>query len=201
MSASSPAALLLVFAHPAFEWSRVNRALVEAVEGLEHVTFRDLYEIYPQFDVDPAEEQALLDRHDIVVLQHPLHWYSMPPLLKAWVDLVLEHGWAYGTDGTALVGKTILHAMTAGGPESAYTPEGSNRYSVRELTRHFEQTARLCGMDYLAPFVVHGTHRMGDDERAEHAATYRRALEALRDGRIDLEQARAAERLNGLVPA
>ena len=188
VSESSPRSLLLLFAHPAYEWSRVNRTLVDAIEGMEGVTFLDV-----------ADEQRLLEAHDVVVFQHPLHWYSMPPLLKLWTDLVFEHGWAYGADGNALRGKLCLHAMTAGGPQSAYTQGGSNRHPLRVLTRHFEQTARLCGMDYLAPFVVHGTHRMSAEERADHAAAFRRTLEALRDGELDLERAREVERINGLV--
>ncbi len=130
------------------------------------------------------------------MFQHPFYWYSMPPLLKQWVDLVLEHGWAYGEEGTKLRGKVTLHAVTAGGSESAYGPDGYNRFRVRELTRHFEQTATLCNMVYLAPFVAHGTHRMTEREVTEHAADYRRLLEALRDDTLDLESAAKVERIN-----
>ncbi|MFZ5786262.1 MAG: NAD(P)H-dependent oxidoreductase, partial [Acidobacteriota bacterium] len=67
--------VLILFAHPALQSSRVNRRLVEAVKGIEGVTLRDLYEAYPDFDVDVPHEQSLLERHDLIVLQHPFYWY------------------------------------------------------------------------------------------------------------------------------
>ena len=188
--------ILILFAHPALEKSRVNSRLAAAVKDLAGVTFNDLYEQYPEFDVDVGREQELLTGADLVILQHPLFWYSTPALLKQWEDLVLEHGWAYGTEGTALQGKRILSAITAGGREEAYQREGHNRFTMAELLRPIEQTARLCGMDWLPPFAVHGTHRMSVEQMERHAADYRRAVEALRDGRLDLAAARERSRLN-----
>ena len=183
------ARVLVLFAHPALEKSRVHRRLVERVRGLSGVTLHDLYEAYPDFDVDVRREQELLLAHDVVVLQHPLYWYSTPALVKQWEDLVLEHGWAYGRDGRALVGKVMLNALTAGGPEGAYHPEGANRLTIRELLAPLEQTARLCGMRYLAPFVVFGTHRLRPAEIEGQAAGYAALLAGLRDGTLDLEAA------------
>ena len=57
--------ILVLFAHPAFQKSRVNRHLVGAIRGLEGVTFRDLYETYPDFQIDVPVEQGLLRRHDV----------------------------------------------------------------------------------------------------------------------------------------
>jgi glutathione-regulated potassium-efflux system ancillary protein KefG len=189
--------ILVLFAHPALEKSRVNRVLAAAVGDLPGVTFHDLYETYPSFDIDVPREQELLTAHETVVLQHPFFWYSTPALVKQWEDLVLEHGWAYGSEGTALRGKRLLSAVTTGGREEAYRTDGYNRYTMTELLRPLEQTAYLCGMDYLPPFVVHGTHRMSEAEIARHAADYRWVVEALRDGRLDLEKARRHPRLNG----
>lgn len=188
--------ILLVFAHPALEKSRVNRRLVEAVADLEGVTFHDLYEAYPDFAVQVEEEQALLEDHDLIVLQHPFYWYSTPALVKEWLDLVLTHGWAYGSGGDALDGKQMLSVVTTGGQEESYCTVGSNRFTMRQLLAPLEQTARLCGVEYLPPFIVHGTHRMERDEIAVHAELYRRTLEALRDDAIDLERGRELHRLN-----
>lgn len=185
--ASKPATqrALVLFAHPALEKSRVNRVLIEGIDGLDGVTFHDLYEEYPEFDVDVQREQELLTEHDVIVMQHPFYWYSMPPLLKQWIDLVLEHGWAYGHEGTALHGKKLMGAITAGGRQTAYQAGGYNRYTIEELLRPVEQTARLCGMEYLPPFVVYGTHAMDRSEYAHHAERYRRALTDLTHGRFD----------------
>ncbi len=188
--------ILILFAHPAFQKSRVNRALAESVRDMPGVTFHDLYEVYPEFDIDVQVEQELLTGHDVVVFHHPFFWYSTPAILKEWQDLVLQHGWAYGSTGTALRGKTMFNCITTGGREEAYQREGHNRFTMRELLAPLEQTARLCGMHYLPPFVAHGTHRMSHGEMEAHGADYRKVVEAVRDDRLDLEFIRSSPRLN-----
>jgi len=181
--------ILILFAHPALQKSRVNRVLILGVDEMAGVTFHDLYERYPDFGIDVPFEQELLTAHDVIVLHHPFFWYSTPAILKEWQDLVLEHGWAYGREGTALRGKIALNALTTGGRENAYRPDGYNGRTVRDLLAPLEQTARLCGMTYLAPFVAHGTHGMTPEEMTRHAEDYQRLLSALRDDRIDVEGA------------
>ena len=188
--------VLVLFAHPVLERSRVNRRLVAAIRDLEGVTLRDLYEDYPTLAIDVEREQRDLLAHDVIVFQHPFYWYSVPALLKEWQDLVLEHGWAYGAGGTHLRGKITLNVVTTGGPESAYQKGGYNRFTVRELLAPWDQTAHLCGMRYLAPFVVHAALRVASaDELVPHQRAYRRLLEALRDDRVDLDAAARAEDL------
>ena len=188
--------ILVLFAHPVLERSRVNRRLVDAITGIDGVTIHDLYEAYPTMAIDAKREQALLLEHDVVVFQHPFYWYSCPAILKEWQDLVLEHGWAYGDGGTKLRGKVTLNAITTGGPEAAYRKGGYNRYTIRELLAPWDQTAFLCGMKFLAPFAVHAALRItGDDDLASARANYVRLLEALRDDLVDLERASAADNL------
>ncbi len=189
--------ILVLFAHPVLERSRVNRRLMEGVRDLDGVTVHDLYEHYPTLAIDVAREQALVDEHDVLVLQHPFYWYSAPAIIKEWLDLVLEHGWAYGKGGDALRGKLMFNAISTGGVEDAYRREGYNRFTIRELLAPFDQTAHLCGMTYLAPFVVHAALRIGSDgAAAEHVAAYRRLLESLRDEHLDVARAAAAQTLD-----
>jgi glutathione-regulated potassium-efflux system ancillary protein KefG len=109
----------------------------------------------------------------------------------------LEHGWAYGAGGDALRGKITFNAITTGGSEAAYRREGSNRFTMRELLAPWDQTAHLCKMTFLAPFVVHATLKLvGDDGFGPHVALYRQILEAVRDHRLDLAAAANAERLD-----
>lgn len=188
--------VLILFAHPALERSRVHRQLIRGLDSLPGVTFNDLYEAYPTFDIDVRREQELLLGHDLIVVQHPLFWYSTPAIVKQWEDLVLEHGWAYGSQGTALRGKQWLSAISTGGGAAAYEPGGYNGFTIRDFLLPLQQTARLCGMEYLPPFVIHGTHRMGEPEIARAAAEYREVIEALRDDRLDLDAARRQPILN-----
>jgi glutathione-regulated potassium-efflux system ancillary protein KefG len=188
--------VLVLFAHPVLERSRVNKRLVAEIDGLEGVFIHDLYEIYPSLNIDVKREQQLLLDHDVIVFQHPFYWYSAPAIMKEWQDLVLEHGWAYGKNGHHLKGKITMNAITTGGPESAYAKGGYNRFTIRELLTPWDQTAHLCGMRYLAPFVVHAALRItGDTDLTPQKATYRALIEALRDDHIDLDRAAAAENL------
>ncbi|MEZ4266991.1 MAG: NAD(P)H-dependent oxidoreductase [Myxococcota bacterium] len=178
--------VLILLAHPALERSRLNRRLAEQVRGLDGVTLHDLYEAYPDFSIDVPREQALLLEHDTVVFQHPMFWYSTPAMLKEWQDLVLQHGWAYGSAGTALAGKRLLCALTTGAQREAYTPEGFHGCTIDELLRPLERTARLCGMRWLTPFVTHGALRMSAEDVEAAALRWRGRVEALRDGREEV---------------
>jgi glutathione-regulated potassium-efflux system ancillary protein KefG len=189
--------VLIQFAHPVYERSSVNRPLLEAVRDLDGVTVNDLYEEYPTLAIDVRREQALLIEHDVIIFHHPFYWYSTPAILKQWQDMVLEHGWAYGERGDRLRDKLTFNVTTTGGPASAYERGGSNRFTVRELLAPWEQTANLCGMRFLAPFVAHGALRPAADlGLPELVDAYRRVITALRDDRLDLERAARAARLN-----
>jgi glutathione-regulated potassium-efflux system ancillary protein KefG len=199
MTSPVPRNVLILFAHPALERSRINRRLLEATKGLEKVSVRDLYELYPDLEISIKSEQAALREHEVIVFQHPFYWYSVPPILKQWQDLVLEHGWAYGARGHQLDNKLTMHAITAGGPQAIYSPEGFNKHTVREFLAPWEMTANLCRMKFLAPFVVHGTHQLKPEEISPLVDDYRRLLIALRDETLDLERAAAAPSINAMI--
>ncbi|WP_211903832.1 NAD(P)H-dependent oxidoreductase [Ralstonia syzygii] len=88
---------------------------------------------YPRYDIDVDDEQQRLAEHDAIVFQFPLYWYSTPPILKEWQDLVLEHGFAYGETGAALKGKPWLCAATAGASHGAYAFDGYQRAAHCDL--------------------------------------------------------------------
>ena len=173
--------VLILFAHPRLEKSRTNARLLQHVPRRDEVTFRDLYERYPDFDIDVAVEQALLRDHDIIVWHHPLYWYSAPPLVKQWIDLVLAFGWAYGPGGTALHGKAMGHVVTTGGAAAAYQLTGYHGFTLDEFLRPLQRTVTLCGMRWLPPFAVHGTHRLTEEALDAAAARYGQHLSRLAD--------------------
>lgn len=175
--------ILILFAHPKFEQSRTNKVLVQGVDQLEGVTFHDLYQSYPDFHIDTSFEKQLLEQHDIIIWHHPFYWYSCPPLMKQWIDLVLEYGWAYGPEGNALKGKKCLQIVTTGGSAKVYCAEGRNMYSINEFLRPFEQTARLCQMQYLTPFAIMGTHLLSENDLQKYAAQYQQIMTCLQQGK------------------
>ena len=164
--------ILILLAHPKLEDSRINKALVDAVKSLPNVTIHDLYENYPDFNIDIVREQEILFGHEVVIWQHPFYWYSAPPLMKQWIDLVLEYNWAYGPKAFALKNKTILNALSAGGSREVYCQGGRNNYTISEFLRPFEQTARLCGMNYLPPFAVMGANKIRGEQISKYTTEY-----------------------------
>jgi glutathione-regulated potassium-efflux system ancillary protein KefF len=175
--------ILVIAAHPHLEHSRVNRALMQAARQLppERLQLRDLYALYPDYIVDVEAEKAALSAAKLVVWLHPVHWYSMPPLMKLWLDDVLAFGWAYGPGGEALQGKDLWLVLSTGGPESSYRPDSYNRYFFDAFLPPYDQTAALTGMRLLPPLVQHGAHRLDDTMLAAHVRTFVERLSSYPD--------------------
>jgi glutathione-regulated potassium-efflux system ancillary protein KefG len=188
--------ILILFAHPAFQKSRVNKVMVDGITHIEGVTFHDLYEEYPELDIDIKREQQLLADHDAIVFQFPLFWYSTPAILKEWQDLVLEHGWAFGSKGNALKGKLFFCSVTTGGPGTAYQEGSFHNHTINQLLAPLKQTAILCKMIPLPPFVVHGTHAIELDEILDHKNQYFKLLQHISKGGTKVDRASKFDYLN-----
>jgi glutathione-regulated potassium-efflux system ancillary protein KefG len=191
--------VLILFAHPRFERSTNNAILVKTIPEIPEITFHDLYEKYPDFNINIEHEKRLLEAHQIIIWQHPFYWYSAPPLLKQWIDLVFEFGWAYGPGGIALQDKIVFNTITSGGQRSAYSSEGHNRFTVRNLLAPFDQTAFLCRMIYLPPFAMHGTHRISKEAMVQTAQQYRDLLIRLVNGDFSVEEINKFSYLNDWI--
>lgn len=160
--------------HPRFDESVVGRAWADAATsaGFE---VRNLYNLYPDFQIDVAEEQRTAEAADAIVFQHPLHWYGAPPLMKKWVDDVLTYGWAYG-GSNLLAGKRWMQAVSIGGAASEYTTEGSRGYSAETFLIPWSRVAAFCGMEWENPFIWHGS----DGASTEACQAYVQRLNDLR---------------------
>ena len=184
------AKLIVYYAHPGHKHSHVNCFMARAAADVEGITYVDLYRDYPRMDINVDVEQQRLVDHDVILFQFPLFWYSTPSIIKEWQDLVLEHGFAYGSDGDQLAGKRMMLAVTTAGPEDAYTDKGYQHYPLRTFLTPLEQTARLCKMEFPAPYVLYGALRAPKAGLVDrHAQGYRQLLEAMRDDRYDFDAA------------
>ncbi len=184
------ARVLLYYAHPGHRHSQANRVMFRAARRIDGISALDLYARYPRHDIQIDAEQTLLRDHDIIVLQYPIFWYSSPSLVKEWLDLVLERGFAYGDGGNALQGKTLLLAVTAAGPEDAYSDTGYQGFPLRTFLTPMQQTARLCQMRFAPPYVLFSAlEASATGEVDRHVTGYVRLLEALRDDRLDFQTA------------
>lgn len=187
---SDMARLLVYYAHPGHRHSRVNKEMAERARAYTQITFCDLYEQYPRYNIDIDDEQKKLLEHDVIMFQHPLFWYSVPSLIKEWIDLVLEHGFAFGQGGNQLTDKIMMNVTSAAGPEQAYTSDGYQHYPLRTFLTPIEQTARLCHMKYSAPYVLYSSLDMEDPARiTKHVDGYLNLLRAICEDRFDFTNA------------
>lgn len=159
--------ILIIYAHPYPHHSHANRRMLEHVQGLDDIEVRSLYQLYPDFNINVPAEQEALARADLIVWQHPMQWYSVPPLFKLWIDKVLSHGWAYGKGGTALRGKSVLWAVTTGGDKHHFDLGDHPGFDV--LAQPLQATALYCGLNWLTPYAMHRTF-VCDDETLEGKA-------------------------------
>ena len=178
--AASRRPVYVLAAHPNLRESRVNARLQAAAAQTPGVDLNDLFSSSPDYDFDVPGEQARCEAAQLIVLLHPIQWYSMPALLKLWFDEVLTYGWAYG-GGTALHGKDLWLVATTGGSEASYHPASYNRYFFDAFLPPYEQTAALCGMRFLPPMLLHGAHRASPAEIDAHVAMFRQRLQTYPD--------------------
>ena len=134
--------------------SVANKTIINELKRLlPEAEYDILSDLYPDYRFDVKAEQNKLIKADIIVWQFPVFWYSMPSLLRKWIEDVIVHGFAYGSTGTALKGKRLIASFTIGAPAEIYTKDGFVGYTIEDiLGSQLRPTANLCGMQ-LADFV------------------------------------------------
>ncbi len=180
---------LVVVAHPDIESSVINKAwLAELRKYPELYTVHELYNTYPDWQINVVQEQQLIEAHEKIVLQFPVYWFSSPPLLKKWLDDVLTYGWAYGSgSGYKMRDRKVALAVTAGITEQDYATTGRYKYSLDEILRPFEITTNYVNAQYGSYFAFYGTESASDvkadqlnnNEISRSAADYRSFIAAL----------------------
>lgn len=152
--------------HPNLESSSiVNKRWVEELrKHPEKFEVRNLYEIYPDGNINIAEEQKLIEAYNKIVFQFPIYWLSSPPLFKKWMDDVLSYGWAYGASSNyKLEGKKIALALTTSADEPTYSDKGAFKYTLKEFTRPIEITFSWIKADYKPFFAFFGAPHIAEE--------------------------------------
>ncbi len=149
--------VILISGHPDLKNSLSNRTILEELKRLSpEVEIRKLDELYPNYKIDiEAEQKALIDA-DLIIWQFPMFWYGLPALLKKWLEDVFAHGFAYGSQGTALKGKMLLISLTTGAPLLNYAHGSTFSHTIEEFLIPYEEAANLCKMEYLRPIYSGG---------------------------------------------
>ena len=129
---------------------------------------------------DIASEQDKLMWADALVMQFPLYWYSMPAIMKGWVERVYAYTFAYGIGEHSdkrwgdrfgegkMKGKRAMLVVTAGGWESHYSARGVNGPMDDLLFPINHGILYYPGFDVLPPFVAYkiGQGRVDADRYA-----------------------------------
>jgi len=158
---------LMILAHSNIQNSLANKIIADQISQLADTEVRNLGQLYPDFQIDIAAEQQALLQADLIIFQYPFHWYSVPGILKEWMDRVFLFGFAYGPD-SQLRGKNLLVSTTIGGPLNSYAAGGHNHFTTQELLRPLEQSANFTGMVFLPPLISHDmVYKTGGDNSRE----------------------------------
>ena len=139
--------VLVVFGHSNSDNSLSNRTIINTIKDAPYVTVRDLNDVSENYIFDVEAEQKAMEAADIIVLQFPFHWYSVPSIMKKWMDDTLLFGWAYGDGGDKLAGKKLVLSFTTGAPENAYTAGAGKGHTAREFLAPITSSAAMCGLD------------------------------------------------------
>lgn len=171
--------ILALYAHPNPRSSYLNTYLIQRLAALPNVVVRDLYQLYPNFYIDAAVEQEHLINSDVVLMQFPVRWFSVPSIIREWQDSVLTPGFAFGKGGTALEGKEFMIAASTGGDVTSYAEGQPHGAHIDTYLTPLIQTATFCGMKILPSFIVYAARSLNTAERTGIADKYVNQLTAL----------------------
>jgi len=132
------------------------------------------------FSDDIAREIEKVEWANLIIFQFPLWWLSFPAILKGWCDRVFVNGVAVNlqTYDPLLVGKKALCALTTGGREAMYTPEGPAG-DIDVLLTFARGMFRTAGVQLLPPFIAYRVPGLTSDEREGLLQRYRDQLTSL----------------------
>ena len=164
---------LVILVHPDMENSRINKSWKEELEKYpDKITIHELYKEYPDWNIDIKKEQELILKHDNIIFEFPLYWYSSPPILKKWLDDVLSFNWAYGNE-YRLKGKNIGFAVSVGGPETEYSKTGSVKFSMNEILIPFETTVEYIKANLIPHYILFdATESLSEEKLLESTKNY-----------------------------
>ncbi|WP_105956919.1 NAD(P)H-dependent oxidoreductase [Apilactobacillus quenuiae] len=158
--------VLVVSGHPELENESVaNKNILNNLEKLmPNAEFDYLDKLYSDFNIDIKDEQSKLQKSDVIVLQFPIWWYSIPSLMQRWFEQTFQHGFSHGSSGNELKNKKIILSFTSGASKEMYKKDGFMKYSVNELLSPLYATANLCGMKIIGEVYTDNVSYLARDD-------------------------------------
>ncbi|XP_059544427.1 ribosyldihydronicotinamide dehydrogenase [quinone] isoform X1 [Myotis daubentonii] len=132
---------------------------------------------------DIVDEQKKVQEADLVIFQFPLYWFSVPAILKGWMDRVLCQGFAFDLpgfyDSGFLKGKLALLSITTGSTAEMYTKTGVSGDFKYFLWPLQHGTLHFCGFKVLAPQISFAPETASEEERKQMVASWAQRLETI----------------------
>lgn len=148
---------LILVAHPDLGTSVIHKRWIEEIEKHpDCFTVHNIYDQYPDWNINVEKEQQLIEEHDELVLQFPFFWFSCPPLLKKWQDEVISRGWAF-RGGTAFVNRRVRLSVSAGMRASSYSHKGAMMCTLEELLFPYRCVCKFINANYDGFHAFYGT--------------------------------------------
>ena len=134
---------------------------------------------------DVLHEQAKVEWAELVIFQFPMWWFSMPAILKGWVDRVLSRGFAYSSGrkyGTGhMKGKLAMLNLTTGTAETLYTPSGIDGDLHHVLWPIHNGILAYTGFTVLPPFAAWMPAQVSQGQRKQYLQDYAERLTNIGD--------------------
>ncbi|MES2631363.1 MAG: NAD(P)H-dependent oxidoreductase [Pseudomonadota bacterium] len=132
------------------------------------------------FSDDIQREIDKLQACDMLILQFPLWWFSMPAIMKGWIDRVFVNGLVYGSgrrfDAGGMKGKRAMVSITTACYPEMVEPDGLLAHLDINLWHLQHGTLAYAGFDVLAPFAAWSIHYTTPEKRSAYLDEYARRL-------------------------
>ncbi|MEH3155142.1 MAG: NAD(P)H-dependent oxidoreductase [Gordonia paraffinivorans] len=123
---------------------------------------------------------------DLLVLSFPLWWFSVPAILKGWIDRVFVMGATFGGDlglfeAAAFAGRQAVLSVTTGGSPASFARGGAFGAIEDFLYPIHRGVLEFVGYRVLPPVLTYGPAHLDDDDRAEALHAVSEAFAAIGD--------------------
>lgn len=160
--------ILIVSGHTDLNNSVANKNILNKLkEKIPNAEFDILSELYKDYKIDVDKEQEKLLKADIIVLQYPVFWYSMPSLLERWMEEVFKHGFSHGSTGDKLKGKKLIVSFTTGAAKEAYSKTGRMGHDIEEFLNPIKVTCKECQMELYGIVKTFGVSYQIRNEKSD----------------------------------
>lgn len=130
-------------------------------------------------------EQAKISWADLVIFQFPIWWFSMPAILKGWIDRVMSRGFAYSAgrsyDSGHFKGKRVMLCLTTGSSSTLYEPNGMGGDLLHVLWPIHNGILAFTGFTVLPPFAAWAPAKVSAEVRNHYLQDYAEYLRRLEE--------------------